>query len=57
MSKKLIVKTLKPRNPLVVACMRRAAGAHRGAHARQGAQAALRCELAHLQRPEERHHH
>lgn len=47
---KLQFKTLKPRNPLVVASLRRAAGAHRpgtGAR-RQQAERALRQEIRHL---------
>lgn len=55
MSKKLVVKIIKPRNPFVAASHRRAAGAHRGRHQRQGAQLALRSELAFLDRPQGRH--
>ena len=45
---KLIVKTAKPRNPFVVAGLRRMAGAHRASasSARQQGQRALRRELA-----------
>jgi hypothetical protein len=57
MSKKFTVKTLKPRNPWVVASLRRVAGAHRVAKERQQGQRALRSELAHLERPQERHSH
>ena len=61
MSRKLIVKTviktIKPRNPFVAASHRRVGGAHSGRHQRQGAQVALRSELALLERPQERHPH
>lgn len=47
---KLIVKTLKPRNPFVAAARGRAAGSHRAgmAAARQAGQRQLRAELKHL---------
>jgi len=45
---KLILKTAKPRNPLVVPARRRVAGAHRCGSARQQARRALREELEHL---------
>jgi hypothetical protein len=47
---KLIVKTPKPRNPLVVPALRRRAGAHRPASGalRQQARRALRGELDRL---------
>ena len=45
---KLILKTAKPRNPLVAPSRRRAAGAHRQRDARQAAQRSLRAELQHL---------
>ncbi|MCW5632420.1 MAG: hypothetical protein KIT17_03720 [Rubrivivax sp.] len=50
---KLIVKTLKPRNPLVAASLKRKAGAHRASDGarRQRAAAALRRELQHLGKP------
>lgn len=46
----ITVKTLKPRNPLVVASRRRAAGAHRRSAGgqRQGAQRALQRDLREL---------
>lgn len=48
---KLILKTVKPRNPFVAASLRRNAGAHRsGAGARrQQAERALRKEVNHLE--------
>lgn len=48
---KLILKTLKPRNPFVVASLRRRAGAHRpGAGARrQQAERAVRQEVSQLE--------
>lgn len=48
---KLSLKTLKPRNPFVVAGLQRHAGAHRpGAGARrQQAERAVRQELSHLE--------
>jgi hypothetical protein len=50
---KLIVKTSKPRNPLVAASLRRKAGAHRvsGGARRQRDAAALRRELDQCARP------
>lgn len=42
---KLILKTAKPRNPLVAPSLRRSAGSHRGGSARQHAQRLLRREL------------
>ena len=51
---KLNLKTLKPRNPFVVAGLRRAAGSHRAgkARGRQDAALALRQEIDRLrQRP------
>jgi hypothetical protein len=48
--KKLVVKTLKPRNPLVASGLMRKAGAHRhsGGAQRQQAKQALRLEFEHL---------
>ena len=48
--KTLILKSLKPRNPLVSASHMRKAGAHRpsGGALRQKAQRALRLEFEHL---------
>jgi hypothetical protein len=48
---KLILKTVKPRNPFVAASLRRNAGAHRsGAGARrQQAELAVRKEVSHLE--------
>lgn len=54
---KLIVKTLKPRNPFIAASYRGNAGAHRSSHPRQTSQVALRRELAHLEQLQERHKH
>ena len=51
---KLNLKTLKPRNPFVVAGLRRAAGSHRAdeARRRQDAERAMRQEIDRLrQRP------
>lgn len=47
---KLILKTLKPRNPLVAPCLRRLAGAHRAGigACRQQARRALRQEIERL---------
>lgn len=48
---KLILRTIKPRNPFVAASLRRSAGAHRpgpGAR-RQQAERALRQEVSHLE--------
>ncbi len=48
---KLILKTIKPRNPFVAASLRRSAGAHRpgtGAR-RQQAERAVRQEVSHLE--------
>ena len=47
---KLKIKTIKPRNPFVVASMRRTAGAHgpNGSARRQQGQRALRLELHRL---------
>ncbi len=45
---KLILKTAKPRNPLVAPSRLRVAGAHRPRNARQAAQRNLRAELEHL---------
>ena len=47
---KLNLKTLKPRNPFVVASLRRAAGSHRAckARGRQDAERVLRDEIDHL---------
>ena len=47
---KLQVKTIKPRNPFVVASLRRTAGSHRarGGASRQQAQHALRQEVQRL---------
>lgn len=42
---KLILKTTKPRNPLVAPSLKRAAGAHRPGSTRQHAQRLLRREL------------
>ena len=48
---KLILKTLKPRNPLVAPSLRRLAGAHRASTGarRQQARHALRLEIERLQ--------
>ncbi len=48
--KKLVVKTLKPRNPLVTSGLMRKAGAHRRSRGaqRQQAKQALRLEFEHL---------
>jgi hypothetical protein len=50
---KLIVKTSKPRNPLVAPCLARKAGSHRasGGAARQRAANALRRELDRMVKP------
>jgi hypothetical protein len=50
---KLIVKTSKPRNPLVAPSLQRKAGSHRasGGAQRQRAAASLRRELDRLVRP------
>ncbi|MDO9073418.1 MAG: hypothetical protein Q7U73_09135 [Rubrivivax sp.] len=48
---KLSLKTIKPRNPFVVASLRRSAGSHRpgpGAR-RQQAERAVRQEVSHLE--------
>jgi hypothetical protein len=45
---KLILKTIKPRNPFVAAARRRAAGAHRSGAQRQQAQRELQREVERL---------
>jgi hypothetical protein len=50
---KLILRTVKPRNPFVAASLQRKAGGHRMGRAaqRQRAESALRRELDHLSKP------